>query len=1267
MEDVSDHEFLDDFEGEDEFDDEDDIVDDPDYNILEDGVMEDEESKAHDLNFPDLDTSTLAVSQTSSVTKGTTSESSAFSHDGRHGRLIKSHKHPRITKSKQEIENGQVVKFTDAFFNGNLANAKAHISLFKASTEEVGDGIIRAISQLKGEGGVKLTQYMARRVYHVGQKRFDRAVAVNGSGKKKKQGGRRENAVSDDMIEQIARMVDPNSTGDHSLTHIVLNLSPSYHMFSRHLMKLTGGLPLEVGFPCAHGKIQKYPTTVTTMAEVFEFYKNYESSMNRVRKMAYKTFLQYMNVTQPGFSIRKQQKDVCDVCERIRIDLKNDKLTEAEREKIEEELRGHQDKARAQRRAMKEFVQLALCTAEGVPATHEAIAAIVSRIPDDFVPSEKGPPPSIVVNPLKRVRLLLEDFAGNLEIPWYGQRVPGQEYYLSKLHEYMFISSNIGDNRNIVLVYDQRAGGKGYNAMNSLRFYVELKHLEEHRTAGTLSERPMELISVRDNCVGQNKSQSVLRFCALLQALGFYRRIVLSFLTKGHSHMKPDQVTTWCKSTLRGKQLYSGADLVTEMNTCSSVEASYLDYMNKKVTLPLWSGWDDVLDKSGIHKIPTIHNGGYTQFAVFEFGDGRMTMRRTYDGPVEHEVPMYVAGTKDAVAAKALQLLFGKGKTLDTVTASDVILPRHPEMPLTDAQIKSIAQKKNFIPSEYHHHYPAIMLEPVNDEVQEQKVDKDGGVAQKKDTTSSKSKKKGAQGPITLVGRSSVLDWIVRNKRPVAELVEPPPVPSLIPGMKQRAMAAANGYGRRLVPLLELFQQRSASKGAEPGKGQPGSGANGLPSASGMGESKSVPNGVDSSKGQRQFAYGMDEHEGAKQQSRMQKFISLLQSHNMIEIPIDDDEEDNNPIAESEPEPPRKKMARRPPRQPGGIYLTRHGDSETMTSPWYSMSCPADAFVFPTLFDPYARYFAQNEREIFHQDFPELCGALFPALLNREMTFVACKQDHLYRLLDIPSFWEGDMFSIDLLSQNELFKPKEVTYDRQHVLKLMVCRTLHCTKCGTTIEQRKARNGVQYLGADMFQYAAIIADEQQIPSGGDIPMEIFLEAYQDCLFGVREYTFCGVCEEVVNVEILKRPMGPLLLQIDVLTFRQTSGAFPYPLLSHYGRSIAQHVQLNVMLNGEAYRLHSVIYNKGNSHFITRILRERQGLLPKLWFVDGMENFPSCRGYGVDETPTGLPIEQWFPMTFQSGKNHFMAVLVTYLKVAAITEMEAVSLQCGNDK
>ena len=84
--------------------------------------------------------------------------------------------------------------------------------------------------------------------------------------------------------------------------------------------------------------------------------------------------------------------------------------------------------------------------------------------------------------------------------------------------------------------YDERGQGKGADALCSLRLIFHLnKQAEETAPKISIS------IRIADNCVGQNKSQTVMKFNCMLSVL-FYDELNISFLKSGHSHMAPDRV-----------------------------------------------------------------------------------------------------------------------------------------------------------------------------------------------------------------------------------------------------------------------------------------------------------------------------------------------------------------------------------------------------------------------------------------------------------------------------------------------------------------------------------------------------------------------------------------------------------------------------------------------------------------------------------------------------------------------------------------------------
>jgi hypothetical protein len=96
---------------------------------------------------------------------------------------------------------------------------------------------------------------------------------------------------------------------------------------------------------------------------------------------------------------------------------------------------------------------------------------VVDSIPDD----DGSAPPVVPIGSIRqntKVTLKLEDFGGNIAMPHTGKTEPGKSYYQSKLHMHMFYDCNASTGLNRLLVYDQRAQGKGGNSMKSSVVYV---------------------------------------------------------------------------------------------------------------------------------------------------------------------------------------------------------------------------------------------------------------------------------------------------------------------------------------------------------------------------------------------------------------------------------------------------------------------------------------------------------------------------------------------------------------------------------------------------------------------------------------------------------------------------------------------------------------------------------------------------------------------------------------------------------------------------
>ena len=98
------------------------------------------------------------------------------------------------------------------------------------------------------------------------------------------------------------------------------------------------------------------------------------------------------------------------------------------------------------------------------------------------------------------------------------------------------------------MFYDERVAGKDGKCVTSLR-WLELKyHMREHK-----NNPPTAEVTVLDNCVGQNKSNTTHKFSMLASLLFFPHGVRDIYFKVGHSHNQSDQKTGHAKKALEKK------------------------------------------------------------------------------------------------------------------------------------------------------------------------------------------------------------------------------------------------------------------------------------------------------------------------------------------------------------------------------------------------------------------------------------------------------------------------------------------------------------------------------------------------------------------------------------------------------------------------------------------------------------------------------------------------------------------------------------------
>ena len=175
-----------------------------------------------------------------------------------------------------------------------------------------------------------------------------------------------------------------------------------------------------------------------------------------------------------------------------------------------------------------------------------------------------------------------------MELPVYNEEQPGITYYYSALGVYNLGMVNhahvYGDGKAsehmYCHVYHEGVGKKGANNNVSSLIVKTLRQLNlllDDSAGG-------ELNVIFDNCLGQNKNNTVLKLAAWLKAMGFFYTVNFTFLVVGHTKNAADRLFNSLKHEYRKRNIFTMEDLVFQLNVSTSVTViptsheDFLDY-----------------------------------------------------------------------------------------------------------------------------------------------------------------------------------------------------------------------------------------------------------------------------------------------------------------------------------------------------------------------------------------------------------------------------------------------------------------------------------------------------------------------------------------------------------------------------------------------------------------------------------------------------------------------------------------------------------------
>jgi hypothetical protein len=435
------------------------------------------------------------------------------------------------------------------------------------------------------------------------------------------------------------------------------------------------GGQLEDGYPCAHRRPRRY--FVSEGTTWISLHADYAKRMNLQgwRVLSLERWRQYIRFYFPELRLTRTKEDLCDTCFRLDVELSRADLPEELRAELVHQKREHLEGAVIQRRTYNDFVRSFV---RGQDPLHP--------LPMDLPDSLDSPFTDLDETPTVTVQVQAEDFGGGLALPFYGLARPSVDYYQSNLVLHNFVIADVSLNVNHIYFYDERAQGKGSHAMCSLRLRYHLSKMDQRCTSN---------LSLLDNCVGQNKSNAVLKFSAMLSLL-LYKRVCLLYLVSGHSHMIADRVVAWMKQSIKGKNLYHPNQFVEEARKVKSIDAEFLDHGVGQHHF--FVGWNELLDEHFQNMPP-----GFTANHWFEFENGCVTYRQRCDSI---EATRFSLCEDPSAARQSLTMaLFGTNDRSQW-SMRNLKLPLHPGLELKEKKLLSLAKKLDTIPHTYRAYYP---------------------------------------------------------------------------------------------------------------------------------------------------------------------------------------------------------------------------------------------------------------------------------------------------------------------------------------------------------------------------------------------------------------------------------------------------------------------------------------------------------------------------------------------------------------------------------
>ena len=209
-----------------------------------------------------------------------------------------------------------------------------------------------------------------------------------------------------------------------------------------------------------------------------------------------------------------------------------------------------------------------------------------------------------------RTYMRIGDYSQKMEMPFFGAEQPSDSFFMSALNincfgavdpagkVYLNVDTYLKEYKHLLhaYVYAEGTASCGGNAVASLL----IKNLNDAGLLDPTKGPGGHFVAAFDNCPGQNKNNFVLKMlCGWLIERGFFKKVTVLFLVKGHTKNPCDHLFNTLKRCYRAQNIETFEDLLRILNQSDDVivtEAVPGDFHNWKQFLQTFnSDFDRVL------------------------------------------------------------------------------------------------------------------------------------------------------------------------------------------------------------------------------------------------------------------------------------------------------------------------------------------------------------------------------------------------------------------------------------------------------------------------------------------------------------------------------------------------------------------------------------------------------------------------------------------------------------------------------------------------